>query len=147
MSYELTLEKAGAEVLQSKYCGSYQGDWYAIVKYKGEIGVVEGSYGSCSGCDHFEGTFGYNDEPFEKDGKYFTTEYGGDEISKEEFDRLAVELEKKYVDFGEDYLRAGLYNKAHYEQRLLTLDKDDWFDEETKEGIDWCISELNKLGL
>ena len=53
MSYELCLEKAGAKVLEFKKFGSYQGDWLAFVEYKGQKGIVQGSYGSCSECDTF----------------------------------------------------------------------------------------------
>lgn len=68
MSYQAALEAAGAEVLAFEHFGSYQGDWIAEVKYRGEHGFVCGSYGSCSGCDSFEAEFGYYDE--ENDPKY-----------------------------------------------------------------------------
>lgn len=59
MSYCQALEAAGAEVLEFKEFGSYQGNWWAKVTYGGETGWIEGSYGSCSGCDAFESEFGY----------------------------------------------------------------------------------------
>lgn len=62
MSYQSALEAAGAEVLDFDQFGSYQGDWLALVRVDGVLGVAEGSYGSCSGCDAFEGEFGWNDE-------------------------------------------------------------------------------------
>lgn len=58
MSYEEALQAAGAEVLEFEQFGSYQGDWWAKVRYKDELGWVQGSYGSCSGCDAFESEFG-----------------------------------------------------------------------------------------
>lgn len=61
MSYESALEAAGAKVLAFETFGDYQGTWVAKVEYNGEVGYVEGSYGSCSGCDAFEGEFGYCD--------------------------------------------------------------------------------------
>lgn len=62
MSYSSALEAAGATVLQFEQFGSYQGDWFALVSYNGEIGWVNGSYGSCSHCDAFESEFGWNDD-------------------------------------------------------------------------------------
>lgn len=61
MGYKLALEKAGAKVLEFKEFGSWQGDWYAKVKFKGKIGWINGCYGSCSGCDAFQAEFDYDD--------------------------------------------------------------------------------------
>lgn len=61
MSYQSALEAAGAEVIQFEYFGSYQGDWLALVRVDGALGVVEGWYGSCSYCDAFESEFGYSE--------------------------------------------------------------------------------------
>jgi len=61
MSYELALGAAGAEVLEFETFGSYQGDWWAYVRYKNKHGWVTGSFGSCSGCDAFEAEFGWSD--------------------------------------------------------------------------------------
>ena len=61
--YELALYCAGADVLAFEEFGSYQGDWWAHVKLpNGETYFVQGSYGSCSNCDAFDGEFGYPDE-------------------------------------------------------------------------------------
>lgn len=143
MSYQLTLEKAGANVISFKEFGCYQGSWYAFVEYQGEKGIVEGSYGSCSGCDSFYATFDYEDEPHEKNGKYYSKPYchDGNEITKEEFDQAICSYNNKLAEFGKDYLRAGLYDKKHYEDRLSKIDPEDWFDQEEKEGIEWCINQ------
>ena len=61
MSYEEAMTAAGANVLRFEQFGSYQGDWFALVQYNSETGWVHGSYGSCSGCDAFEGEFGWSD--------------------------------------------------------------------------------------
>jgi hypothetical protein len=61
MGYSSALVAAGCEVLEFEEFGDYQGSWYALVKLDNEIGLVEGSYGSCSGCDAFEGELGYCD--------------------------------------------------------------------------------------
>src|SRR5689334_4678174 len=57
MSYCGALEIAGATVERFKEFGSYQGDWWAKVTYNNQTGWVNGSYGSCSGCDAFQGEF------------------------------------------------------------------------------------------
>ena len=57
MGYRQALEAAGATVHSFERFGSYQGDWWASVTYKGITGYVRGSYGSCSGCDAFESEF------------------------------------------------------------------------------------------
>lgn len=62
MGYQEAMEAAGAEVLAFESFGSYQGDWWALVRFDGRTGWVRGSYGSCSGCDAFEAEFGYDDK-------------------------------------------------------------------------------------
>lgn len=65
MSYKAALVAAGADVMAFEEFGSYQGDWWAAVMYRGEMGFVRGSYGSCSGCDSFQAEFtsAYEDTP------------------------------------------------------------------------------------
>jgi len=46
MSYQIALEAAGAKILAFKEFGSYQGDWWAKVTYKNEMGWIKGCYGS-----------------------------------------------------------------------------------------------------
>ena len=60
MSYQAALKAAGAVVHAFEEFGTYQGDWLASVELGGKSGIVRGSYGSCSGCDAFEGEFGYS---------------------------------------------------------------------------------------
>lgn len=66
MGYQEAMEAAGANVLKFESFGSYQGDWWALVAYEGKAGWVNGSYGSCSGCDAFEAEFGYGDQKCEE---------------------------------------------------------------------------------
>ena len=80
MSYESTLEAAGATVHAFKEFGSYQGDWWAKVTYKGVTGWVTGSFGSCSGCDAFESEFDWT------------------------CDEKSPQYQKKLAEFGERYL-------------------------------------------
>lgn len=81
MSYESALESAGAEVIKFSYFGSYQGDWWAKVEYLGSVGWVKGSYGSCSGCDAYEGEFfnffgDYSDRPEDPEFKEAVRQFG-----------------------------------------------------------------------
>jgi hypothetical protein len=59
-SYENVVGRAGAECVASVRIGSYQGDYYMIVKKDGLYGWIDGSYGSCGGCDEIEAA--YDDE-------------------------------------------------------------------------------------
>lgn len=61
MGYSEALEAAGANIIAMEQFGSYQGDWWCLCEYKGEVGWVMGSFGSCSGCDAFEAEFGWTD--------------------------------------------------------------------------------------
>ena len=148
MSYKTCLEKAGANVLDYKEFGSYQGDWLAFVEYMGQKGIVTGSYGSCSGCDAFEAEFRFkNSEPEEYEGRYYKNGYIWDEdneCSVEEFEISKQEYDNKLAEFGRRYLEsngsADLYDKSHYEKRLLQLDPEDWFDNEEKEQIEWALN-------
>lgn len=67
MSYEDALKAAGAVVHAFEEFGSYQGDWYALVSFKGRTAFVHGAYGSCSLCDAFQAEFyGYGETTPEK---------------------------------------------------------------------------------
>ncbi|CUL01061.1 unnamed protein product [Escherichia phage slur01] len=94
MSYQLALEAAGCEVLDYVEYGCYQGEWLALIRKDGALGVCEGSYGSCLGCDAFEAEFGYLDD--------------------EEAD-----YQKRLADFGEGYLPANTF-----EEMIAKLQKD-----------------------
>ena len=63
-NYVKALEAAGAEVLAYEEFGSYQGTWFAKVKYNDVVGWVTDHFGSCSGCDHFYDQVGY--EPWDE---------------------------------------------------------------------------------
>ena len=106
-NYESALRAAGCEVLQFEEFGSYQGEWFALVDHGGDLGVVSGRYGSCSGCDAFEAEFGW----------------GEDEESEEYAVRLA--------DFGASYLPP--LPVSHYIREYEEKSKGDWFDSEDQE--------------
>ncbi|UWJ04756.1 hypothetical protein CUB19_gp38c [Stenotrophomonas phage CUB19] len=112
MGYEQALEAAGAKVIAFEEFGSYQGDWYALVGYNGEIGWVNGSYGSCSACDAFEGEFGFRGYS------------GGDGFWDYETDqyRAPTDAERaayqtKLADFGKTYLD-GMMTQEQAEQAV-----------------------------
>ena len=66
MGYKEALEEAGALVHAFQNFGSYQGEWYAFITYGNEQGWVQGSFGSCSGCDSFQAEFGSDDRGCEE---------------------------------------------------------------------------------
>lgn len=68
MGYKSALEAAGAEVLDYRNFGDWQGTWIAEVNHNGQHGFVVGCYGSCDHCDAFEAEFGYMDA--EEDDNY-----------------------------------------------------------------------------
>lgn len=106
MNYQLTLEKAGAEVLLFQEFGSYQGDWWAKVIFNDQTGWVNGAFGSCSHCDSFQQAFD-GTGPEEWNGKYYPTDRTYDEdaaISKEEYEIKVNEYNQKLADFGRSYL-------------------------------------------
>ena len=54
LSYKELLYRICDKVYCFEEFGSYQGDWWAKVKYKGKTGWVHGYFGSCAGCDELE---------------------------------------------------------------------------------------------
>jgi len=131
MGYSKTLEKAGAKVLEFKEFGSYQGTWLAKVEYNGEIGWVEGSYGSCSGCDAFQAEFGYAEEPHFYNEKWHLN---WEEVTEE----VALAAKKKYEDrlcnFGKTYLESGLYTQEQIEAKCS--ENLEW-DYEAEDMLKW----------
>jgi len=103
MSYELAMEKAGATVHVFESFGSYQGDWWAKVTYNGKTGWINGSYGSCSGCDAFQAEFGggghYVGEDYESE---YHSEYT-DGFPFADCQKCADDIQK-LADFGRSYL-------------------------------------------
>lgn len=145
MGYKKCLEQAGCKVIDFKSFGSYQGTWMAFVEYKGEKGIVSGSFGSCSYCDAFQAEFGYsNGHPIEKDGKYYRSDWENDEedeISQEDYKERIASYTQKMVEFGERYLRSGLENQEYYQRKLDTTEEDDWFGQEEKEFCHWALNQ------
>jgi hypothetical protein len=99
MGYSEALEAAGAEIIVFREFGSYQGDWWAMVRYNGERGWVNGSYGSCSGCDAFEAEFGYVDQE--------CSEHQRIHPKPEQCaacDEAAADYKRRLASFGRNYL-------------------------------------------
>jgi hypothetical protein len=97
MSYQKAMEAAGATVLDFESFGSYQGEWWARVRHEGSEFWVNGSYGSCSGCDAFESEFGYGSHHYHG-GRYV------DEPETPDTCEDCAALQRKLADFGRTYL-------------------------------------------
>jgi hypothetical protein len=149
MGYASALRAAGAEIVDFKQIGSYQGTWGAIVNFQGERSLVTGYFGSCSVCDAFESQFGYmNEDPLhdESEGKYYLDWSRQEEISKENYDAIIERGRQELADFGMSYLRNPL-TKDDVIKRIEYYDKNDtgeWsFDSEERELYDWAITLFN----
>lgn len=118
MSYQDALVAAGANVHCFEQFGSYQGDWWAKVTFKGETGWINGSYGSCSGCDSFESEFSCV-YPYCED-HWNETDRNGCEECKDKSKRYAEALER----FGKTYL----------EDALMTQEK---AEAEASKNLEW----------
>jgi hypothetical protein len=140
MGYSETLKAAGAKVIDYEEFGDYQGRWMAYVELNGERCIVEGYYGSCSGCDSFQAEFGWGDSPYERDGKYYK-DYD-DEITKEEYEAALKSYNDRLAEFGEGYLKNPV-TKEIIETRIANLEKDDWFSDEEKDSLQWALNKFN----
>lgn len=117
MSYQEALEAAGAVVHRFEVYGSYQGEWMAHVTLPdGKTGFIIDYYGSCSGCDSFEGSEpGWHQGP---DEEYHS---GGEHPETcEECGKYAGWLK----GFGEGYFAQILDREA----ALAYCDEHDWGD-------------------
>lgn len=125
MGYRSALQAAGAKVKAFQDFGSYQGDWYALVEYNGETGWVHGWYGSCSGCDSFEGEFGYGMP--ESVGMNFYDEETGEwrDAIQEDVDAYRERL----AAFGRTYLDGLLSQKA---VEKIASENKDWDEDAPK---------------
>lgn len=127
MSYKRAIEMAGAKILALEEFGSYQGDWWAKVEYDGKQGWVNGSYGSCSGCDAFESEFAFSSHEFNE-------EYH--DIYDDEFSNECPECEKiklRMIEFGKEYLDFIMSQDEAEKQASENLD----WDMDAKEMVDF----------
>lgn len=116
MSYQCALEAAGCEVIEFKEYGSYQGEWLAVVKVNGELGVIDGCYGSCSGCDAFEAEFGFCDED-KPDYKERLAEFGKTYLPALSFDHYIGVYEKASEDDWNDEAKEMLSDLKEWKQK------------------------------
>ena len=128
MGYKECLEMAGAKIVDYEQFGSYQGDWIAVVEYKGRKGFIKDYYGSCSGCDAYESEFGYSYHEC-GDDNYYSPHYSG---YKENCNICQTEKQKA-INFGKRYLE----NILSYEEILENVSKDIDWDLEAQEMIDF----------
>jgi hypothetical protein len=148
MGYAHALRTAGAEVVDFKEIGSYQGTWGAVVDFQGQRSLVTGYYGSCSVCDAYQAQFGWSsDEPYynNETDKYYRNQWSDEEITKEENDSIIQKSRQELIDFGMSYLRYPM-TKEDVEKRIQYYDTNDtgeWsFDSEERELYDWAINLL-----
>jgi hypothetical protein len=143
MSYELALKAAGADVIDTHYAGSYQGTWGSVVIYNGKKGLVTGSFGSCSYCDAFQSEFenyswGSHEISYNAEKDVYTKDYGDTICTKEEYDAQQLEYQEKLSAFGQRYLHV-VQDKFDVENQLANSSKDDWWDEERHELLNWAL--------
>lgn len=107
MGYKEAIEAAGAKVVAFKEFGSYQGTFFARIEKDGETLFVEGSYGSCSGCDSYQAEFDYsfNRENGKhlhngKETDYYSPDYSGFIDGCEACQRFKTKL----AAFGQSYV-------------------------------------------
>lgn len=140
---------AGANVIDTKYAGSYQGTWGSVVEYQGKKGLVTGSFGSCSSCDAFEGEF--NDYmwssdviSYDSETDTYSKDYGDIICTKEQYEAQQAEYQQKLSDFGKRYLHV-IQDKWDIENQLahLSKDEDNWYHHEQRELLEWALPLLS----
>lgn len=126
--YKQALEAAGAIVTDFQEFGDYQGTWLAVLD---DGRVVEGSYGSCSGCDALLGEFDFKAHEH-GDSDYYDPLHDGPKDGCEE----CVEFQRKFKEFGEGYILAAVSREqlaGIYEKRCA----DEYCTDDEKEILTW----------
>lgn len=139
MGYSEAIEANGVKIAKFKEFGSYQGTWIAILE---DGRYVEGSYGSCSGCDAFKAEFDWVNEPSEQDGKFYKTGQTwdeDDEIPESEFEQAKINYQKRMSDFGSGYLKNN-ETKDEIIARYTKKCEEEYAWEDDKEILDWLIN-------
>jgi len=126
MGYKESLELAGAVVHDYQEFGSYQGDWWAYVTYEGVKGWVHDYFGSCCGCDAFQGEFGYDLNHYHGD-KYMDADYDDLDLSCPQ----CQAIKQKMIDFGKKYL-----------ENILNQDQ---AEEDAGENLSWDMDATDML--
>ena len=109
MSYQDSLVAAGARVLAFQEFGDWQGSWVALVEYQGQRGWVQGSYGSCDGCDAFQSEFSWDS------------------------DFACEDVQDRFAQFGRGYLD----DLQTTEQILRQYNADSSWDSESEDAAFW----------
>lgn len=60
-NYEVIAWANDQRIIYYAQFGSYQGEWFLVSRNQENYYIYKGSYGSCSGCDSFQGFFDYGD--------------------------------------------------------------------------------------
>lgn len=128
MAYQEALEAAGATVHNFNHFGSYQGDWWAKVTYRGETGFVNGSYGSCSGCDSFQAEFDY----FEKQCE--AHRYDNEHPECQDCKTALENYNRKLDNFGKQYLDGCILS---FDDAIKQASKNLEWDTEATEMVEW----------
>lgn len=75
-SYEIVAWARGHRVLYFVMFGSYQGEWMLLSRDDAQYYIWKGSYGSCSGCDHYQGWHNYDEDGITREkAAEFASEY------------------------------------------------------------------------
>ena len=116
-TYEDLLEDICEEVYCYREFGSYQGDWFAKVKYRNNICWIHGWFGSCSGCDWLQGRHDITDPS--KIRQSFITEYLEPSmiLSQEEAEKEA----SKNIEWDCDAEEALEFIKTHRDNNLTYI--------------------------
>ena len=109
MSYQESLEAAGARVLDFAHFGDWQGSWMALVEYQGQRGWVRGAFGSCDYCDAFQAEFDWDS------------------------DFACEDVQQRLAQFGRTYLD----DLQTTEQVLRQYDSDSDWDSESANAAAW----------
>ena len=139
MTYKDALEAAGAIVHAYEEFGSYQGDWFALVTYKGKTGWVHGYFGSCEGCDAFRAEFGDFPRSHKcsgcgrEDCNPIALLYDDDAPLFCEKCDICENLKKRFIRLGLEYLEDIL---AQEEEETIALQNIEW-DLDAQEMLDF----------
>jgi hypothetical protein len=132
MSYRRAMTAAGAKVLAFAEFGSYEGTWLAEVEYQGTRQLIKGSYGSCPGCDAYEGELGYESHEH-PDNDYVSIgdieDYKADCSTCQDYQTRMTAFGKAYLDAPSD---PGLVRKK--------FEEDSEWDSDAKDVLAWLDS-------
>ena len=135
MSYEAALKAAGAEILDFKMVGSYQGRWAAKIVVNGQEGYVFGFYGSCSGCDSWQAECESLLPWDHKHGEEYV--FSSDIMDNSTECPECNEARNKIASFGRAYL-SPLYSR---EQAVEIETADAEWSDDAKELYEWITGE------